>query len=143
VIAYIDASVLLRIVLDEANPLREWNDLHGGVASTLIRVECLRTFDRLWHRHELNEEALEARRVAANTIIDRLTVVPLDQSILDIAARPLPTPLGTLDGLHLASALAYRETQPDDERPILFATHDVALARAATAMHFDVIGALP
>jgi hypothetical protein len=36
--------------------------------------------------------------------------------------------------------MLYRAGQPPDERPILFATHDVALAAAAKAMHFDVIG---
>jgi hypothetical protein len=38
--------------------------------------------------------------------------------------------------------MIYRSAQPSDERPILFATHDLALARAARAMHFEVIGAV-
>jgi hypothetical protein len=45
-----------------------------------------------------------------------------------------------LDALHLATAMLYRTTQSRDERPILFATHDVQLAKAAKAMLFDVIG---
>ncbi len=37
--------------------------------------------------------------------------------------------------------MIYRAGQPVDERPIVFATHDVALAKAAAAMNFEVIGA--
>lgn len=37
--------------------------------------------------------------------------------------------------------MTYRSAQPPDERPLLFATHDTQLARAARAMHFEVIGA--
>jgi predicted nucleic acid-binding protein len=70
----------------------------------------------------------------------RLDLLELDERVLAIASRPLPTPLGTLDALHLATAIVYREEQSRGERPIFFATHDIALADAARAMHFDVIG---
>jgi predicted nucleic acid-binding protein len=53
---------------------------------------------------------------------------------------PMATALGTLDAIHLATALLYREQQSPDERPIAFATHDAQLARAAKSLQFDVIG---
>ena len=37
--------------------------------------------------------------------------------------------------------MIFRGKQPEDERPILFATHDKQLARGARAMNFDVLGA--
>jgi predicted nucleic acid-binding protein len=47
VIAYVDASVLLRLALGQPDALREWRDIHQGVSSALITVESLRTLDRL------------------------------------------------------------------------------------------------
>lgn len=139
-IAYIDASVLLRVVLTQDNPLEEWNDLEGGVASSLLAVEGYRTLDQLWHRNELTDSELAEKRVLFTTFIPHLEIQPLDERVLELAAQPLPTSLATLDAIHLATAMLYRAGQPPDERPIVFATHDVALARAAKAMHFDVIG---
>lgn len=140
-IAYIDSSVLMRIVLQEPDPLREWDQLELGVASHLTRVEGYRTLDQLWHRNELGESDLEEKRIILATFLPRLTMREVDVGVLDLASRPLPVALRTLDAIHLATAMIYRAAQPSDERPIAFATHDHALARAAAAMHFDVIGA--
>jgi len=140
VIAYIDSSVLLRVVLTEDHPLKEWDDLEGGIASSLLTVEGYRTLDQLWHRDELTDSELAEKRVLFTTFLPNLEIQPLDQRVLDLAAQPLPTSLATLDAIHLATAMLYRASQPSDQRPIYFATHDVALARAAKAMHFDVIG---
>ena len=46
-IAYIDSSVILRMVLGQPDRLREWNTLRLGVGSALVEVECLKTLDRL------------------------------------------------------------------------------------------------
>ena len=139
-IAYLDTSVVLRILLEQVAPLKEWEDLHAGVASALLRVECYRSLDRLWQQGLVAEEKLAAKSAAIDSLMKRLDLLDVDERVLTIASRPLPTPLGTLDALHLATAILYREGQPADERPIVFATHDLALARAAKAMHFDVIG---
>ena len=46
-IAYLDASVLLRVVLRQPDALHEWRIIEQGIASALVEVECLRTLDRL------------------------------------------------------------------------------------------------
>lgn len=73
-------------------------------------------------------------------MIRYLDVIPVDENVIASAKGPLPVALTSLDAIHLASAMVYRKGQPSDERPIVFATHDVRLANAARAMHFDVIG---
>jgi antitoxin (DNA-binding transcriptional repressor) of toxin-antitoxin stability system len=55
----------------------------------------------------------------------------------DRAANPLPTPLGTLDALHLATALTWRERV---DKPLVMATLDDSLAGAARAFGVQVIG---
>lgn len=140
-IAYIDSSVLMRILLSAPDPLAEWRDLTGGVASELLRVECRRALDQYWHRKELTDIDLIDKLSRLVAFLSYLDLQPLDTRVLDLASEPLPSSLGTLDAIHLATAMIHRAGQPADERPILFATHDLQLARAARAMRFDVIGA--
>ena len=40
-IAYVDASVLLRILLGQRESLAEWGDIRRCVTSALTEVECL------------------------------------------------------------------------------------------------------
>ncbi len=136
-IAYIDSSVILRLVLGEHDPLREWPDVTQGVTSSLAEVEVLRTLDRLrFSVPTLDPRALAGRREAAFRLLEGLETVEITRSVLARAAQPLPTPLGTLDAIHLVSAMGWRE-QFDD---LVFATHDLALSAAARASGFDVIG---
>ncbi len=62
--------------------------------------------------------------------------MPLTTKVLHRAAEPFPTLIGSLDALHLASALLVRE-QFDD---LTFATHDQSLGLAARSMGFAVEG---
>jgi predicted nucleic acid-binding protein len=139
VIAYVDSSVVLRIVLPESGRLAEWPRLHVGVASPLVAVECHRTLDRYWREGRFDDEELEVKRSETTAILTRLESVALDAAVLRIAAQPFPSIVATLDAIHLASAITYRTTH-HDAAPLLFATHDHQLARAARAMHFEVIG---
>ena len=138
-IAYIDSSVLLRIVLRQPSPLEDWDNLTRGVASELIAAECYRAIDQLWHRGNLIQDDVTEKREIVGTFVKRLNLRKIDERVLDLTSQPLPTPLATLDSIHLSTAMLYRAAHRDDGR-IYFATHDVALARAAKAMYFDVIG---
>lgn len=138
-IAYIDSSVLLRIVLRQPSPLEDWDNLTLGVSSRLIAAECYRAIDQLWHRGNLTQDDVTEKREIIGTFAKRLDLRELDEHVLDLTSQPLPTPLATLDSIHLSTAMIYRATHRDDGK-IYFATHDVALAVAAKAMHFHVIG---
>ena len=139
-IAFLDSSVVLRIILEQPAPLAEWNDLHEGICSPLLAVECHRTLDRFWRENRLSEAMVAAKREEVNAITARLTRVPLNARVLDAASQPMPAIVAALDALHLVSAVLYRSAQPKDERPISFATHDSQLATAARALHFEVLG---
>ena len=137
-IAYLDSSVLLRIVLGQADRLKEWPKIETGVASALAEVECLRTLDRLRLRVGMSDEDLALRREAVYRLTEETTLVEPTRAVLQQAAQPLPTPLGTLDAIHLATAMLWRETRARD---LVMATHDQALAIAARAVGFPVVGA--
>jgi predicted nucleic acid-binding protein len=136
-IAYLDSSVVLRVVLGQRNRLKEWKQVREGVASALVEVECLRTLDRLRLRAEISDRALAVRREAIFRLLEEVSVVEPGRSILSRASQPFPVPLGTLDAIHLATALAWRDVAGPG---LVMATHDTALATAARAMGLEVVG---
>ena len=137
-IAYVDSSVLLRVTLGQADRLAAWERIESGVTSVLTEVECLRTLDRRRAQGLLSAEVHPERRGLVLRFLDRLARVEMTRPILTRAASPFPTPLGTLDAIHLATALAWRSATDDE---LVVATHDRALASAARAEGFDVLGA--
>ena len=136
-IAYVDSSVLLRIALGQQNALPKWNEIDRGISSALITTESLRTLDRLRLRAGLSDVEVALRRATILNLIDSLEIVEVDAIVLERAAQPMPTELGTLDAIHLASALLWKEVL--GLHPVI-ATHDTALGLAAKAHGFDVVG---
>jgi predicted nucleic acid-binding protein len=137
VIAYLDASVLLRVLLGQPDRLAEWPEVETGVGSALVEVECLRALDRLRHREGIPPEEIALRREAAFRLTAGMEVVEPTWPVLRRAAQPFPVPLGTLDALHLATALLWRDTRGED---LAMATHDRALALAARSCGLRVVG---
>jgi predicted nucleic acid-binding protein len=140
VIAYVDASVLLRVALRQPDALPEWRRIEQGVSSTLIMTESLRTLDRLRLRARLNDAAVAGRRATILRLIASLELVEMDTVVLERAAQPMPTELGTLDAIHIATALLWKEMSRVD---LVIATHDQALALAAQAHGLPVVGVKP
>jgi predicted nucleic acid-binding protein len=135
VIAYIDSSVVLRVIQGAPDALDAWSTL-DPISSVLTTVECLRTIDRARLLPGADIEATARDRSAMIDVLRALPLAQISDSILERAADPFPTTLGTLDGIHLATALELREEHPD----LAFATHDRQLATAAIAVGFEVLG---
>jgi predicted nucleic acid-binding protein len=136
-IAYVDSSVLLRVALGQPNALPEWRDVERGVSSALITTESLRTLDRVRQRVNLSDIEVARRRATILSLVESLELVEIDSVVLERAAQPMPTELGTLDAIHLASALLWKDAVGAD--PVM-ATHDKALALAAQAHGLKVLG---
>lgn len=136
-IAYIDTSALLRIVLREQGALNDLRSCDGLVSSELIAVESSRTIDRLRLHGVLTVEEAAVRRRAVTDWLEAIDLVLLRPAVLSRASEPLPTALGTLDAIHLATALVWRERI--GVLPMI-ATHDSALGLAARTFGFDVRG---
>ena len=136
-IAYIDSSVLLRVALGQANSLTQWARVERGVSSALILTESLRTLDRVRLRASLSDMEIARRRSTILAIIDSLELIEIDSVVLDRAAQPMPTELGTHDAIHLASALLWKDATGIGP---FMATHDAALGLAAQAHGLKVLG---
>ncbi len=74
-IAYLDSSVVLRVILGQRDKLRGWKSIERGVARTPVQVECLRTLDRFRLRAGLSDEDLAARRQTVFQINDETEIV--------------------------------------------------------------------
>jgi len=65
-------------------------------------------------------------------ILERLTLIEMGPAVKRRAAGPFPTVIGTLDAIHLASALLWQETEPEMDLRIL--TQDRQLALCARSL---------
>ena len=136
-IAYVDTSVLMRLVLREPGGLDDLRSYDALVSSELLGVESYRTVDRLRLQGVLS---IEEAAVSVRTIgewLEAIDLVLLRPAVLSRAGEPMPTPIGTLDAVHLATALVWRERM---RASLSVATHDRALGLAAASFGFDVRG---
>ncbi len=136
-IAYVDTSALLRVVLREAGALDDLRTYDGLVSSELLAVESARTIDRLRIQGALTMDEAAERIALVNEWLEAVDLVLLRPPVLSRASEPMPMPLSTLDAIHLASALLWR----DRIGPLpQLVTHDAALGAAARGFGFDVRG---
>jgi predicted nucleic acid-binding protein len=133
---YIDTSVILRILFREPSPVEVWGKWDRALSSALWRVEALRNVDRLRLSGDLSDEDVADLVREIRTVHETLAIYPLTERILQRASETFPTVVGTLDAIHLATALAMRQVEPID----LLLTHDGQLATAARSVGFAVLG---
>jgi predicted nucleic acid-binding protein len=137
VILYVDSSVILRRVLGQKGALTGLDEFEGVVASALAEVECLRTLDRLRVLDRVDEKQVGAWREGVFGLLRGAEVFDVTRVVLHRAAQPMATTLGTLDAIHLSTALLWRERSADE---LAFGTHDRALGAAARASGLAVFG---
>jgi predicted nucleic acid-binding protein len=137
VIAYVDSSVLLRFILEQPEPLTEIGGFDQLVTSTLSQSECLRAVDNARLRGEMDQEEHDARRQAVYAKLRGIERVYASLSVLGRAESSFPAPIATLDAIHVATALQWRDRGRPD---LTFATHDRQQAKVARMLGFVVIG---
>jgi hypothetical protein len=130
-IVYLETSVLLRSLLKQQNPLPNWGRWDKAYTSDLTRVEAFRTFDRLRVQDKMNLEELANSVQDFDKVLKYVDEIRLNSLILRRASQAYPTVIGTLDALHLSSAILWQE---HNQKEIVFLTHDDQLGRAALAI---------
>ncbi len=121
---YLDTSAFVKLVRSEPESAALRRELTGRelLSSALLTVEGRRAARRYG---ELASERAHAALTA-------ITLVPLDQPILDVAANLDPAELRSLDALHLATVVSLRT---DIERLYCY---DSRLSDAAQALGIEV-----
>jgi predicted nucleic acid-binding protein len=133
----IDSSIVLRIAFGESGAWTDWGT-HRLIASTLLFVECVRSIDRARLAGAAPPSQLARFRHATEEAIENIQLVDITAPVLARAAQAFRTPIRTLDAIHLATAIEWRERNMAE---LAFATHDRQLATAARAAGFTVLGA--
>ncbi len=136
-IVYLDTSVVLSRLLEQDPQLDGWGEWEGAFASELMGVEARRTFDRLRLCDALDDSGVAHAHQELAVMEDSIGIIGLGKAVLRRAALPMPTVVKTLDAIHLATAMLFRETR---DVALVFATHDERQALAAHALGFAVIG---
>lgn len=135
--AYLDSSVILRRFLGETGGLEMLDKLTWGVSSQVTRLECVRTLDRLHVRSRIDSKEFADLRRRCLELMTRLEIAQLTDALISLAESSFSVPLGSLDSIHLASAILW---QKKNREPILFLTHDQELALAAASQGFNIKG---
>ena len=91
-IAYVDTSALLRVVLREAGAIDDLRTYAGLVSSELIAVESARTIDRLRSQGALTMDEAAERIALVNERLEAVDLVLLRPPVLSRASEPMPMP---------------------------------------------------
>ena len=87
-IAYLDSSALLRLILREPGALEDLKTFEALVSSELLAVECARTIDRLRLQNSLSTEEAASRLATVSDWLEAVDLVLLQRPILARAAEP-------------------------------------------------------
>jgi predicted nucleic acid-binding protein len=119
---YLDTSVALAHLLaeDEVPPAALWDEML--IASRLLEYE-------LWTRI-YGRKLARSHGDAVENLLQRTALLELIAPVLERALEPYPTPVRTLDALHLASLEFLREHGQD----VSLASYDSRQRAAATAL---------
>jgi predicted nucleic acid-binding protein len=121
---YLDTSAFVKLVRSEPESEALRRELSGSelVSSALLSLEGRRAASRY------GQVAVRRARVALTAI----TLIPIDEPILDAAAGLDPPELRSLDALHLATV------QSMDDELDSFYCYDERMTHAAFALGIDV-----
>jgi predicted nucleic acid-binding protein len=135
--AYFDTSVVLRLLLGQSDALKDWSSYKSRIGSSLVEVESLRTLDRLRLNGGISEEQSQEYRGSLYEFLETLELVEPSAAILRRASGSFPTAIGTLDAIHLSTALAWQDERVE---PLIVATHDTSFGKTARALGFKTTG---
>ena len=119
---YLDTSIALAHLLaeDQSPPEEIWDE--QLISSRLLEYEV---WNRI-HSRKLGKSHGEAVRL----LLGRVAMVELISPVIERAKESFPTPVRTLDALHLASI----SFLIDNSQDVMLATYDAKMLLAARAM---------
>ncbi len=136
-IVYLDTSTILRRLFKEPGVIRDWGRWDEAYTSRIWKTEASRAIHRLRLEASISDRDVAALQTDIALIDEALHIIPVSEAILARAGESFPTIVGTLDAIHLASAILVHSAQPLDK----FLTHDKQQAMTARSLGFTVDGA--
>ena len=136
--AFLDTSIILRILLRERDPFNQFDQFERWYASRLLIIEARRVLQSMFLNRELDEEKYGSIQIELSSFILALSIISLRERVLQRAEDAFPLPVATLDALHVSSALLLAEALTNDS--VAFLTHDTQQAKVANACGVAVEG---
>jgi predicted nucleic acid-binding protein len=128
---YLDSSVLLRYLLNADETLFRIEADHEIGSSELLEIECKRVLQRERLEMYLDDARYADSIAALESYLEMISILEIGYEVKRRASGSFPTVIGTLDAIHLSSALLWHESS-DSEVAIL--TFDKQLALCAKAV---------
>jgi len=129
---YVDSSALLRSLLNHEDAARELVSFDKSGTSELTLIECSRVLDRYRLESKMTDDQLAEVREALRTVLEELFMFEITAAVKRRASESFPTVLGTLDAIHLSSALLWRQSEPGEE--LFLFSYDRQLTTCARAL---------
>ncbi len=136
-ITYIDSSAVLRVLFNHKDAYARFGKWGEAGSSELLRVECNRTLYRLRLEGKISDETLSDYQEVFSDFIKTINIIELNAAVLERSAGPFQTIVGSLDAIHLSTALLWKDERQED---VVMLTHDAQLAVAARAAGLMVAG---
>ena len=133
---YVDASIILRLLLTQADPLEQWGSWTIAVSSELAKVEVWRNVHRLHVLRTISDDEFKNLSDAAAWLLAQIDFIRLDARVLRKSAGPFRTVIGALDAIHLSTAVLWRD---DKNEEMTFLSHDQQLRKAASDHGFGIL----
>lgn len=135
-VAYLDSSVVLRHILLGELTIHHAFACPRVVSSELLEIECRRVLHRYRLNGDLGDDGLIAAADRLDSVLEGLSIVELTSTVKSRAMAAFPVAVKTLDALHLATAVVFKEAYLDsgsDEAIVVF-SHDATMNRCARAL---------
>ncbi len=133
-VAYLDSSVVLRHILLGDLAIQRALECGSLVSSELMEIECRRVLQRCRMTGVLNDVTYVTAIARLNAVLEGVSLLSLSAAVKKRAMESFPVVIKTLDALHLATALVYKDTLLSEEL-VLF-SHDDAMNRCAAVLGF-------
>ncbi len=134
---YVDSSVILRILLRSKSAYKDFGRFNKIGASELLLIECGRVLERYRLEGVLDDGQIATSRENLTALTDGMHVIELSGAIKKRARESFPTIIGTLDAIHLSTALLWKEFEGMKDLTIL--SHDRQMIICARALGFGVL----
>lgn len=133
-ICYVDSSVILRFLLNADRTLGKALEFTAVGSSELLRIECNRALLRYRLEGLINDMELRDTMDHLEKVLAGFSIVEITRAVKQRASEAFPTTIGTLDAIHLASAIIWRE-HADEEVMIMTFDKQMAVCAGAIGMH--------
>jgi len=136
-ICYIDSSAVLRIIFNSDNAFRDYDCFEKIGSSELMVIECNRVIDRYRLENILSDAQIATAKEYLHNIIEGMYILDITHSIKARASDAFPTVVGTLDALHISTAVIWREESGINDFSIV--SHEKQMNVCAKALGFKII----